>query len=258
MERLATSPATMQRLNSYMNDTDVRGVLPSIRAPTLVVRRRDDVNMDRRHSVYVAEHIEGAVLEELEGRDSVPWGYRSDEWVDLVGRFVAGRPPPAPPTRALATLLFTDIVDSTATLARVGDARWRELLERHDDAARVAVAEARGRIVKSLGDGMFARFDAVPAAVAAGRALMAEVRGLGVEVRAGVHVGDCELVGDDLAGRTVHEAARISALAGPGELVVSDAAHGLLAGAGLRTVDRGLHALKGFDEPYRVWTVAAT
>ena len=257
MERLATSPATMQRLNGYMNDTDVRGVLPSIRAPTLVVRRRDDVNMDRRHSVYIAEHVDGAVLEELEGRDSVPWGHAGDEWADLVGRFVTGRPPPLPPTRALATLLFTDIVDSTATLARLGDAGWREILEHHDRAAHAAITAVGGRVVKSLGDGVFARLDAVPDAVQAGRTLIARARELGLEVRAGVHIGDCELVGDDLAGRTVHEAARIAALAGPGELVVSDAAHGLLPGAGVDTTDRGLHTLKGFDEPYRVWTVAA-
>jgi len=104
MERAASSPATMRKLNDYMNATDVRGVLPSIRAPTLVVRRRDDVAVDRRHSVYVAEHIDGAVLEQLDGRDSAPWGYATDEWVDLIGRFVTGRGPPAPPTRALVTL----------------------------------------------------------------------------------------------------------------------------------------------------------
>jgi len=111
--------------------------------------------------------------------------------------------------------------------------------------------------VKSLGDGVFARFGSVPEAVAAGRTFIAEARALGLEVRAGVHLGDCELVGDDLAGRTVHEAARIAALAGPGELVVSDAAHGLLPGAEIETSDRGLHTLKGFDQPYRLWTVGA-
>lgn len=257
LERLAASPATMRRLRDYMNATDVRAALPSIRAPTLVLRRRDDERIDRRHSVYVAQHIDGAQFEELEGRDAIPFGARVDDAVDLIGRFVTGSPPPAPPTRGLVTLLFTDIVDSTLTMARMGDARWRELLERHDAAANAAITGAGGRVIKSLGDGVFARFGSVPDAVAAGRAFIKEAAGLGVAVRAGVHIGDCELVGDDLAGRTVHEAARIAALAGPGELLVSDAAHGLLAGAQIETTDTGYHALKGFDEPYRLWTVDA-
>jgi class 3 adenylate cyclase len=258
MERFAVGPATMRRLRDYMNATDVRAALPSIRAPTLVLRRRDDEHMDRRHSVFVAEHIEGAQFEELEGRDAIPFGARVDDAVDLIGRFVTGRPPPAPPTRGLVTLLFTDIVDSTAILARVGDTRWRETLERHDAAATAVINGAGGRVIKSLGDGVFARFGSVPDAVAAGHALIKEAAGLGVAVRAGVHIGDCELVGDDFAGRTVHEAARIAARAGPGELLVADAAHGLLAGSELRTTDTGFHALKGFEEPYRLWTVDAT
>ena len=255
MERLAASPGRMARLNEYINDTDVRAALPSIRAPTLVLRRRDDDQLDRRHSVYVAEHIDGAVLEELEGRDAAPWGSRADETIDLIGRFVTGSPPPAPPTRGLTTLLFTDIVESTVTLARVGDARWRELLERHDATAKAVITAAGGHVVKSLGDGFFARFSSVPEAVSAGSDFIAQARDLGVTVRAGVHIGDCELVGDDLAGRTVHEAARIAALAGAGELLISDAARGLLAGAEIRTTDTGFHALKGFDERYRLWTV---
>jgi class 3 adenylate cyclase len=258
MERLAASPSTMRRLNDYMNDTDVRAALPSIRVPTLVLRRRDDERLDRRHSLYVAQHIDGAQLEELVGRDSMPWGVRVDDAVDLIGRFVTGSPPPAPPTRGLVTLLFTDIVDSTAIMARIGDARWRETLERHDAAAATVIEGAGGRVIKSLGDGVFARFGSVPEAVSAGRAFIEEGRDLGVAVRAGVHIGDCELVGEDLAGRTVHEAARIAALSGPGELLVSDAAHGLLAGAQIATTDTGFHALKGFDEPYRLWTVDAT
>ena len=188
----------------------------------------------------------------------VPWGVGVDDAVDLIGRFVTGSPPPAPPTRGLATLLFTDIVDSTVTMARMGDARWRELLERHDAAARAAITGAGGRVVKSLGDGVFARFGSIPEAVTAGCGFIAQARDLGVAIRAGVHIGDCELVGDELAGRTVHEAARIAALAGAGELLISDAAHGLLAGAEIQTTDTGFHALKGFDEPYRLWTVDAT
>jgi class 3 adenylate cyclase len=255
IERMSSSPGMMRRLWGTMNDIDVRGVLPSIRAPTLVVRRLGDDRIDRRHALYAAEHIAGARLVEQQGADSVPWGEGGDEWTDLVGEFIAGAPPPLPASRALATLLFTDIVDSTATVARIGDTEWRALLESHDVLARRAIADARGRVVKTLGDGVFARFDAVPDAVAAARALQGAASAVGVAVRAGVHIGDCELVGDDLAGRTVHEAARIAALAQAGEVLVSDAAHGLLAGADVDTHDRGLHSLKGLDDRYRLWAV---
>jgi class 3 adenylate cyclase len=253
LERLSASPTTMQKLMAYMNETDVRGVLPSIRTPTLVVRRRDDIALDRRHALYVTDRIDGAVLEEMDGRDSLYFAYR-DEWLDLVGRFLTGRPPPKPPTRGLAALLFTDIVDSTATMARLGDERWRMLLEQHDAATYSAVTAAGGRIVKRLGDGLFARFDSAADATMAGQDCMNRVEPLGLQLRVGVHIGDCELVGDDLAGRTVHEAARIAALAGPGELLVSDAARGLLAGTDLHTTDRGLHPLKGLDGSYRLWS----
>lgn len=257
LERMTAGPGATRRLFVQLGDIDVRGVLPSIRAPTLVVRRRGDARIDRRHSLHAAEHIPNARLVETDGTDSMPWGDHADEWMDLVGEFIAGTAPPPLATRGLATLLFTDIVDSTATLERVGDTAWRTLLERHDAAATAAVGANGGRIVKLLGDGVFARFDAVPDAVAAAQRLLADTAGLGVDVRAGVHLGDCELVGEDLAGRTVHEAARIAALAGPGELLVSDAAHGLLPGAGIATTDRGRHVLKGFSGTTRLWAVTA-
>lgn len=256
LERMASGPGTMRRFLESLNDVDVRGVLPSIRAPTLVVRRRRDTRIDRRHSVYVAEHIAGARLAEIDGQDSIPWGDNGDEWVDLIGRFVAGAAPPPSATRGLVTLLFTDIVDSTATVARIGDTEWRALLEQHDALAHRAIRSVGGQVVKSLGDGVFARFGAVPDAVAAAQRLISEAAGLGIQIRAGVHLGDCEFVGEDLAGRTVHEAARISALAGAGEILLSDPAHGLLAGSDIVTRDRGPHHLKGLDHSYRLWTVA--
>ena len=255
-ERMAASPGAAFGLLDSVNDVDVRGVLPSIRAPTLVVRRSGEMMFDRRHSLYLIEHIAGARLVELKGQDALPWGDGGDAWVDLVGEFAAGAPPPASATRGLATLLFTDIVDSTATVDRVGDTEWRSMLERHDALASSAIIEAGGRVVKSLGDGVFARFDAVPDAVAAARRLVSEAAGIQVDVRAGVHLGDCEFVGDDLAGRTVHEAARVSALARAGEILLSDVAHGLLAGSDVETQDRGLHRLKGFKRPYRLWSIA--
>lgn len=255
LERMASAPGTMRRLFDSMNDVDVRSALSSIQAPTLVVRRRDDVRMDRRHSVYLAEHIEGARLVELDGQDSLPFGDGGDAWVDLIGEFVAGAPPPVPATRVMASLLFTDIVDSTAILARVGDSEWRALLQRHDALSQRAVAESNGRIVKNLGDGVFARFDGVLDAVNAARRLIADAAEHGLSIRAGVHAGDCELVGDDLAGRTVHETARISALAGGGEVLLSEAAHGLLAGADIEMAEHGVHRLKGFDDSYRLWLV---
>lgn len=257
VERNASGPGDVRRLLATLNDVDVRAVLPSIRAPTIAIRRRDDQMLDRRHSEYIAAHVPGARLVEMNGRDAMPFGDGADEWVDLIGEFVTGAPPPVGADRALATLLFTDIVDSTATLERLGDAAWRLLLIEHDKLARRVVAEHRGRLVKSLGDGVFARFDAVPDAIAAAHRLLGEATALGVRLRAGVHLGDCEVVGDDLAGRTVHEAARISSLAAGGEVLVSDAAHGLLAGADLPSEDMGRHVLKGFEAPYRLWRVTA-
>ena len=249
------SPAAAAAGLAAIGDLDVRELLPSIQCPTLVVRRADDPDFDERHSRYVAEHVPGAAYVELQPVSS--WLGLDDELADEVQQFLTGARPPVVSDRLLATVLFTDIAGSTTQAAELGDRRWRALLERHDGLVREEVDRQRGRLVKSLGDGALAVFDGPSRAISSATAIRDRVRDLGLEIRAGLHTGECELLaGDDVGGLAVHIGARISGLAGPGEVLVSSTVHDLIVGSGQALTDRGEHDLKGVPGPWRIYAVA--
>jgi class 3 adenylate cyclase len=255
-QRLAAGPGDAASAMAVAGETDVREALPSIQCPTLVLRRRGDELIDRRHSLYAAEHIPGARFVELDG-DGQIWVGDPEDACSEIEEFLTGTRPPGPSQRVLATVLFTDIVGSTELAGRLGDARWRELLLRHDDAVREEVARVRGRVVKSLGDGALAVFDGPSRAIDCSVALSARLEQLGLPVRAGLHAGECELLpGEDLGGIAVHVAARIAAMAGPGEVLVSGTVRDLSVGAPFALESRGEQRLKGIDEPWRIFAVA--
>jgi class 3 adenylate cyclase len=254
--RSGTSPAGGRALMDLYRDIDVREALPLIAQPTLVLHRVDDYALPVRVGRYVAEHVPGARLVELPGRDHVLIGGEVDQLVDEIEEFLTGTRAERPPERVLSTVLFTDIVGSTERAAELGDRRWRELLDRHDRITREEVERRRGRAVKSTGDGFLATFDGPARAIDAARAVSEGVGGLGVEVRAGVHTGECELRGDDIGGMAVHIGARVAARAGPGEVLVSSTVKDLVVGSGLDFVERGAQELKGVPGEWRLYSVA--
>jgi len=253
LERLAASPGQLRLLFDIAGETDVRDVLPSIAVPTLVMHRREDLAIDVGHSRYVAAHIPGARYVELEGRDNLLVVGDSDRILAEVERFLTGTHTPPEPDRVLATVMFTDIVGSTETAARLGDRAWRALLNRHDDLSRAQLARFRGRAVKSLGDGFLATFDGPARAIRCALELRDAVHELGVELRAGLHTGECEAIGDDVGGLAVHIGARVGALAAPREVLVSNTVKDLVVGSGIDFADRGEHALKGVPGVWHLW-----
>jgi class 3 adenylate cyclase len=243
---LAASPSAARALLNAAVDLDVRDTLPRIRVPTLVMHRAGDTAWDPRHSRYLAEHIPGARHVELEGIDSLPFVGDSDAVLEEIEEFLTGVRGGAEPARALLTVMFTDIVDATARAARMGDARWRDLLADHDAQVREQLARFGGREVKTVGDGFLATFAGPPSrALRCGLAITAAARELGLEVRIGAHTGECELIGEDVGGMAVHIASRIVALAGAGEVLVSGTVFGTVVGGPFAFVDRGFHELKG-------------
>ncbi len=252
MERYSASPGTIRRMFDAIAGTDVRHVLPTLSVPTLVMHRRDDTFLMIEHSRYLAEHIPGARFVELEGSDNLFSEGDSEAILGEVEELLTGSRHAPEPDRVLATVLFTDIVDSTRHAAGMGDARWRALLERHERLTRAEVARHRGRTIKSTGDGVLATFDGPARAIRAARAVRDASTGLGVEVRAGLHAGECELVGDDVAGLAVHIGARVMALAGPGEVLTSSTVRDLVAGSEIDFSERGDHELR--DVPGR-WSL---
>jgi pimeloyl-ACP methyl ester carboxylesterase len=254
--RRAASPgaaAALLRMNSYI---DVRDVLPTIQVPTLVLHRTGDHDVNIAEGRYLASKIPGAKFVELSGADHWIAAGNTDEIADEIEEFLTGTRPVPNPDRVLASVLFTDIVGSTERAAELGDAGWRNLLNAHDAAVRRELERFRGREVDTAGDGFLATFDgparAVRCAISAGGA----VRDLGVEIRAGVHTGECELDGQKIRGIAVHTGARIASLAGPGEVLVSQTVKDLVSGSGLAFEDRGLHALKGVPGEWRVYAAA--
>ena len=247
--RLSMTPDAAAAALAMVGELDVRHALPSVQCPTLVLHRANDTYIDERHSRYAAEHTPGARFVRLESR-----GQSAEE----IERFLTGTRHRVTSDRVLATVLFTDIVNSTNRAAELGDAAWRHLLERHDTIAHEEIARHRGRFVKSLGDGLLATFDGPSRAIDAALAIRDEVRMLGVEIRAGMHTGECELLGDDdIGGLAVHIGARISGLAGAGELLVSSTVRDLTVGSGRPLTERGEHELKGVPGRWRVFAVEA-
>jgi class 3 adenylate cyclase/pimeloyl-ACP methyl ester carboxylesterase len=246
LQRLAASPSEARILLNGGSDLDVREALPQIGVPALVMHRAGDNSWDPRHSRYLASHIPGARYVELDGADSFPFIGDSDAIVEEIEEFLTGARAVGERTRALLTVMFTDIVDATATAAGVGDRRWRDLLARHDEEVRKELARFDGREVKTVGDGFLATFAGPPSrALRCALAINAAARELGIEVRVGIHTGECELIDDDVGGMAVHIASRVAGIAGPGEVLVSGTVFGTVVGGPFGFEDRGFHELKG-------------
>ena len=257
MQRQSMTPRAARASHAMVGRIDVRHVLPSIQCPTLVLHRERDPFVDQRHSRYVAEHVPDARFAELPG-DGPPYVGDVDGTVDEIEQFLTGTRRPVVSDRMLATVLFTDIVSSTERAAQLGDGAWRALLARHDALVHEEVERHRGRFVKSLGDGALAVFDGPSRAISSAVAIRDGVRDHGLEIRAGLHSGECELLpGDDVGGLAVHIGARISSLAGPGEVLVSSTVRDLSVGSGQTLTDRGEHELKGVPGPWRIFAVEA-
>ena len=258
MERLAASPRTVALMLALTAELDVRAVLPTVRVPTLVLHHTDGVIIPPAKGKYIAEHIPDAKYVELPGRNrlhSVEPGWRAS--FHEIGEFLTGQQGEVADDRVLATVLFTDIVDSTRRAAEIGDRDWRALLDAHDAVVRSQLARFRGREVNTSGDGFLAMFDGPQRAIRCAMAIRDSVQALGIQVRAGLHTGECAVRGDDIGGIGVHIGARVSALAGPNDVLVSSTLRDLVIGSGLEFEDRGAHALKGVPGEWRLFAVAS-
>jgi class 3 adenylate cyclase len=253
--RSIAGPTAVSAYVRAMLHTDARSVLSSIRAPTLILHRVDYPWFRIEHGRYLAEHIEGAKLVELPGADGpLPWEH-ADLALDAIEEFLTGTLRGPDTTRAVTTLLFTDIVRSTERAAQLGDERWRELLSLHDDTAHRVIATFGGRIVKTTGDGILATFDGPRRAIRASAALRLEVRRIGLDLRSGIHTGEVEDSGVDVSGIAVHIAARVMAAAGEGEILVSRTVRDLIAGSEIELEERGAHQLKGVAGDWLLYAV---
>jgi class 3 adenylate cyclase len=238
------------------NQIDISNILPTIQVPTLVIHRTDDQIVSVERGRVLAERIPGARCIELPGSDHILFvGDNASEIYDAIEEFLTGARPPVTVDRVLATVLFTDIVGSTEKAAALGDRRWRNLLDTHHNTVRANLARFRGHQVKTTGDGMLATFDGPARGVRCACAIADEIRPLGIEIRAGLHTGECEMIGDDIGGIAVHIGARVAALAGAGEVLVSSTVKDLVAGSGLRFGDRGSQSLKGVPGEWHIFAV---
>src|SRR5215213_299687 len=253
-ERVGATPAAAKALMRMNQEIDISGVLSAIRVPTLVIHRTEDIAVSIAEGRFLAQHIPHARLAEFAGADHLPYiGENADDIADEIQEFVTGSRPAVEADRVLATVLLTDIVDSTKRASDLGDRRWRALLDQHDDLVRQEISRWRGRAVKSLGDGFLATFDGPARAVRCAIELRDAVRELGVELRSGLHTGECEAIGDDVGGLAVHIGARVGSLAAPHEVLVSNTVKDLVVGSGIDFKDRGEHALKGVPGRWRLW-----
>ena len=260
--RLQTASMTPRDAAAFMNmafDIDVRDVVPAVRVPTLIVHHVDDLICHVENARFLAKHIPGARYVELPGNLHIPWAQAAaaDDVLAEIREFLTGVREPPEPDRVLTTVLFTDIVGSTKRAAELGDRRWRELLENHHATIRHQLERYRGREIDTAGDGFLASFDGPARAIRCARASVDAVRSAGLDIRAGVHTGECEVVGDKLAGVAVHIGARVASKAGPGEVLVSGTVHDLVAGSGIRLDDRGSTELKGVPGEWRLYAVSS-
>ncbi len=253
--RAAASPGAVRAVMQMNREIDVRTVLPTVRVPTLIVHRTGDRNIRIEQARYMAQRIPGARLVELPGDDHVPWVGDSDAILDEVEEFLTGTRHSLEADRVLATVLFTDIVGATQKAADLGDRRWRELLEEHHGVVRRELGRFRGREIDTTGDGFLAAFDGPARAVLCACAAVDAVRPLGLSVRAGLHTGECEVIGGKLSGIAVHTGARVAALAAPEEILVSSTVKDLVAGSGLRFRERGVHVLRGVPGEWHLFAV---
>jgi class 3 adenylate cyclase len=257
-ERLSMSPGQFRPVYPLTYEIDLRWVLPTIRVPTLVLHRAGNRYVRVGNGRYLAEHIEGARFIELPGNDHIFHAGDVEAMLGPVQEFLTGSRDLPGTERVLATVLFTDIVGATSLAERLGDGGWRELLQRHHAVVRRELTRYRGREIDNAGDGFFASFEGPARGVRCAMAIRDALRPLGLEIRAGLHTGECEWVGDKLTGIAVHIGARVAGLAGAGEVLVSRTVKDLVAGSGLEFVDLGLHDLKGVSEPWRLFRVPGT
>ena len=256
IERAAASPGSVHALMMANYETDVRHLLPTIQAPALIIHRVDDALTPVRAGRYLAEHIPGAKYVEISGTDHMVLDNETHDVIaDEIEEFITGKRRHLEPDRVLATVMFTDIVRSTERAVELGDARWRELLSTYYTVLRKEVGAFRGHEVNTAGDGLLATFDGPARAIRCAGSVREKMRPLGLQVRTGLHTGECELIGDDIGGIAVHIAARVAASAEPDEVMVSSTVKDLVAGSGLQFADRGAHNLKGVPGEWRLFVV---
>jgi class 3 adenylate cyclase len=253
--RRGASPAMAAAITEAVFEADVRRMLPLISAPTLVVQRRDDCMIGAEHGRYLADHIPCATYLEVPGADNLYWLGDTEMLLDEIEEFLTGTRLGPRTDRVLTTVLFTDIVGSTERIVAVGEQRWRDQLDRHDAAVRRQLVRFGGRQVKTTGDGVLATFDGPGRAVQCASAIRDAADELGLEIRAGVHTGEVDVRGEDIGGLSVHVGARVSAAAGPGEILVSRTVTDLVVGSGIEFVDRGEHDLRGVPGHWRLYAV---
>ena len=256
-ERLAASPGTVALMMPLLAEMDVRALLPALRVPTLVLQHTHDPFIPPAMGKYVADHISGAQYVELPGRNLYHWVEPWRDSFQAIAQFLTGHRADVADDRMLATVLFTDIVDSTRRAAEIGDRDWRALLDAHDAIVRSQLTRFRGREVNTSGDSFLAMFDGPQRAIRCAMAIRDAVQSLGIEVRAGLHTGECEVRGDDIGGIAVHIGARVSALAGPNDVLVSSTLRDLVIGSGLEFEERGAHDLKGVPGEWCLFAVAS-
>jgi pimeloyl-ACP methyl ester carboxylesterase len=255
LERSAASPASAVAFMRLGSEIDVRHVAPSIHVPTLMLHTPEDPVVRYEQARWLAEQIPGARLVELKGRDHVPWFDVADEVITEVRDFLTGFREAPEPENVLATVLFTDIVGSTDRARELGDSQWTALLEQHHATVRGVLNQYRGREIDTTGDGFLAAFDGPARGIRCAQAIIEALGRIGIQARAGLHTGEVEMVGEKIAGIAVHIGARVAAVAGAGEVLVSPTVRDLVAGSGIAFEDRGLHELKGLDEPRQIFAV---
>jgi class 3 adenylate cyclase len=256
LQRTMASPSAVEAYIRAIFQIDVRPLLPLIQAPTLVLHRSNFQFPPIEHGRYLADHIPGAKLVELPGADGPLMWETPELALDLIEEFLTGVRRTAEPNRVLATVLFTDIVESTKIASRLGDRRWRELLNTHDDVAGQIVEEFGGRLVQTTGDGILATFDGPGRGIRCAAAIRDELLGIGIQLRAGLHAGEVELRDSDIGGIAVHIAARVMAAAGPGEILTSQTVRDLVVGSDITLQDHGTQPLKGVEGTWQLFSVA--
>lgn len=253
--RLSASPGAALALARMNTEIDVRRVLPAIRVPTLILHRTGDLDANVEEGRYIAARIPGAKFVELQGPDHLPWVGDQDAVVDEIEEFLTGVRPIPQGDRVLATVMFTDVVGSTERVVALGDEGWRDLLDQHHALVRRELARFRGQEISTTGDGFFATFDGPARAVRCAVAVRDRLRDLGIDIRAGLHTGECERMGDNLGGTAVHIGSRVASRAGPGEVLASSTVKDLVAGSGIVFEDRGANTLKGITGEWRLFEV---
>lgn len=254
-ERAAASPGAVMAVLRMNWEIDVQHVLPAIRVPTLILHRTGDRVVKVEEGRVIAERIPGAKYVELPGDDHVPSAGDADTLLDEIEEFLTGVRHGPEPDRVLATVLFTDIVGATERAAELGDRRWRELITRHHALVRQQLERYHGREIDTAGDGFLASFDGPARGIRCAGAIGDAVRRLGIRIRAGLHTGECEMIGDKFGGIAVHIGARVAALAAADEVLVSSTVKDLVAGSGLRFQDRGVRSLRGVPGEWRLFAV---